>query len=1275
MPPAADAGRRGGFFAGAGSLPLYRTVRLLVWTAIAVWLAAAAVVLALRHVVLPRVADWQPQIEAAVSRAVGQPVRIGRVAARWEGMNPDLVLDDVAVLDRQGVAAFSLSRVEIVISWRSLWHRRPMLALLAVERPVLHVRREANGRITVAGMDAEGESDPALADWVLAQRRIRIRDAMIVWEDRLRGAPPLVLEDLQFGLDNHGSQHRFGFSAAPPADLAARIDVRGEVTGDIGEALDEVSGRIFVQLDYADLAGWRTWLDYPLDLPRGRGALRLWGDLADGKGGLVADLALEEVSLRLGRALPALDLASLRGRLEGRRKGDDWAVAGRSIELQTHGGIRVAPTDFSAEWKENGADGRVGGSASASFLDLGVIADLAAHLPLDARSRELLERHRPQGQVSEPRLTWRTVAGELEAWSLKAAFAGLGIAPGGYFPGARGMTGNVDANERGGVLNLATGAARLSLPAVFAEPDIDLERLAAKVGWKAGDGAIDVRLERLQFAGPHAAGTASGSYRFSGGGPGSIDLAATLDRADGTAVWRYMPRVISADVPAWLRRAIVAGKASDARLVLKGDLREFPFAEPGTGTFSVTARATGVRLDYAEGWPLIDDIDADLHFGAGMRVAADKGSIFGVRLGKVVAEIPDFAAAEEMLLIRGEAAGATADFLRFVDVSPVGETIDHFTRDMKAAGNGRLSLALDMPLRRVSATRVRGDFAMQGNRIDVVDGLPAITDVSGRLQVTENGVAARDLAGRAFGGPLKVQVRTAPDRVAVSAAGSAQIAEVARHFGWPLLDQLSGGANWKAEVGIRKRNADVVVESDLVGVVSPLPDPLNKNAAAPLPLRIERSQPDATREQYRIQLGDIGRGLLVRRNGALERGVFAVGSANTNLPERGLAIRIGSAQLDGDAWRRYLARTGNGGGATAGSDLDAVTVRADRLRLFGRDFHTVDVAVRPRDQGWQVALDMSEAAGDLYWREAGDGLLRGRLKRLYLLPSADAGKADTTVLNALPAMELAVDDLRIGEKALGNLQVTARNTQGAWNLDALTIRNPDGELKGKGVWRNTGSHQTRLDFELAADDVGRLLDRLGYVDAVRSGSATLTGDLVWNGPPTGIDYPSLSGSLAVLARKGQFNKLQPGVGKLLGLISLQSLPRRLTLDFRDIFSEGLAFDAIEGKMVVAKGVMRTAEPLAIRGPAAQIEIAGSTDLSAETQDLRVVVRPELGTVAAIGVAAINPVAGAATLLASAVGQNPLNRLFSYRYHVTGTWNDPVVNKEAVIVDPAVQEKK
>lgn len=1248
-------------------------VRLLGWLLFAAWLVFAALILALRYAVLPNVAAYQPQIEAAASRAIGQPVRIGRIEARWEGLNPDLVLNDVLLLDRNGVPAFSLASVESVLSWESLWRLQIRLDLLAFERPVLHVRRETSGKITVAGLDTEGESDPAFAEWVLQQKHIRIRNASIVWEDRLRKAPPLALEDLQFGLDNSGRRHRFGLSAAPPAELAARIDIRGEVRGDLGEALELLKGKIFVELDYADLAGWQKWVDYPVHLPQGRGAIRVWGDLAEGDGKVTADVALEELRVRLGKKLPELDLASLRGRFEGRYKADQWMLAGRKVELLTLDGLRIAPTDFQVELRQNAQTAAVNGNASASFIDLSILARLAAYMPLDARSRELLQKHQPQGRIAELRASWGLEGEELKRYALKAAFSEMGIRADGYVPGASGITGKLDLTEKGGELSFDAGTSGLSLPAVFPVPDIALDSLKARLNWKTSADAVDIKLEKLDFAGPEAAGSARGTYRYSGDGPGEIDLLATVDRADGRAVWRYMPHAVNAEARNWIRRGIVAGRGYDGRLVLKGNLRDFPFRDASKGQFIVTAKAADAKVDYVAGWPTIENIDASMTFGVGMKIEADKGAILGAKLSAVTVELPDFESHEEMLLVRGVAQGPTSEFFKFIERSPVAATIDHFTDGMKATGSGRLNLELDIPLRHALDTKMRGDYRFQNNVLEPLAALPPITQVNGRLVLTENTVAAQDIVGKVFGGPIKVNVKSAGDKVGVVASGTANVAEVHRHFCFPLMEHLTGSAGWKADIAIRKRNADFVIESDLLGVSSPLPDPLNKNATTVLPLRIERSAPDTTREQYRIVLGKVAQGLMVRRQGNWERGVFAVGEADLRLPEKGLAVRVAAPQIDADAWKNFIpagsAQENTSGGGLA---LSLLTLKTPRLHLFGRDYSQVESTLRPRDGGWQIGLNTRDAVGDIFWRSAGEGWVEGSFKRLVIRPASEGGDAHSELVNSLPGMNLAVDDFYIGEKALGKLELRARNDKGAWNLDNFSLHNPDGSLKGRATWLNTGRHQTRMNFELNAADAGKLLARLGYVDAVRRGTAKLSGDLQWSGPLTAIHYPSLTGQLNVLAEKGQFNKLEPGVGKLLGLISLQSLPRRLTLDFRDIFSDGLAFDSIEGSLSVRKGIMRTTEPLRISGPAAQIEMRGETDLRAETQDLQVVVRPELGGLAAVGAAAlVNPVVGAAALVANTVLQKPLNRLFSYRYHVTGSWSDPLVDKAG---EPAPEVK-
>lgn len=1250
------------------------TLRLGAWLLVAGWLLFVMLVLLLRFAVLPSITDYRDDIERLAGKAVGQEVRIGSIAAHWRGLNPELVLDGVSLLAADGTPSFSLQRVDAVLSWHSLWRLRPVLALLSFDHPVLHVRRAGDGKISVAGIESSGDSDPAFAEWVLEQKRIRIHDATIVWEDALRGAPPLILEDLQFGLDNRGQHHRFGLSAVPPAELAARIDLRGEIDGDLHDAFERYAGNLYLELAYADLAGWQPWFDYPVDLPHGRGGVRLWGEIEEGESRLTADLALQELRIRLGRKLPALDLDRLHGRVTATYGKAAWSVAARQLELQTSDGIRLAPTDFQLDWRQTAA--AINGNFRANQLDLAVLSRLATFLPLDARTRQLLQAYAPQGQISELRTSWGLQGESLARYALAARFAGLGVRAESYFPGASGLAGSIDLNEKGGRLNIDAAASALSLPAVFPEPDIGFDQLKARVGWTQAADGVQVEIERVDFTSPDATGNAHGSYRYNGDGPGVIDLQASISRADGSAVWRYMPHAVNAEARAWLRRGIVGGTAHDARLVLKGNLRDFPFRDPATGQFLVTAKASQARVDYADGWPVIDDIEADMAFDYGMRVNASAGRILGASLGNVAVTIPDFDVHDEMLLVRGAASGPTAAFLEFIERSPVAASIDHFTEGMRAIGNGRLDLELDIPLRRALETRMRGSYHFQDNQVHLVDGLPMIGQVNGRLDLTDKSVAASEITGRGFGGPLRVKVGSEGGKVLVSATGSAAIGEVASHFGWPLVDQLAGSTPWKADIAIQKRNAYVLVTSDLVGISSPLPDPLNKTATARLPLRIERSAPSAGSEQYRITLGDVGRGTVVRRDGKWAQGVFALGSGDPSLPAQGLVVRLAAPRLDGDAWRNYLSLGQNGsnggGNGDGGLALAEVSVKTPQLHLFGSDYRDIDLRVAPQGAAWRISLQAPEAAGELTWRGADDGWIEGRFRHLHLAQPEGGGPAagENSVIDSLPGMNLEVDDLWLGKKSLGHLELRARNLRGSWLLEKLRLRNPDGELSGSGRWTRGARQRTDLDFELSAADSGKLLTRLGYANAVRQGKARLAGSLRWDGALTALHYPSLSGELDVKAEKGQFNKLEPGVGRLLGLISLQSLPRRLTLDFRDLFSEGLAFDSIDGKLAVAGGVMKTVAPLNISGPAVQVVIEGSTDLQHETQDLAVVVRPEMSGLAIGAATLVNPVAGAAALVANTVLKSPLNQLFSYRYHVTGSWSEPQVDKVGKVETPA-----
>jgi hypothetical protein len=204
---------------------------------------------------------------------------------------------------------------------------------------------------------------------------------------------------------------------------------------------------------------------------------------------------------------------------------------------------------------------------------------------------------------------------------------------------------------------------------------------------------------------------------------------------------------------------------------------------------------------------------------------------------------------------------------------------------------------------------------------------------------------------------------------------------------------------------------------------------------------------------------------------------------------------------------------------------------------------------------------------------------------------------------------------------------------------------------------------TQLNYVLDIANAGQLLDRLGFANVVRGGRGRLDGDVKWNGLPYAMDIPSMSGKVQLDLAAGQFLKVDPGAAKLLGVLSMQSLPRRLTLDFRDIFSEGFAFDAITGSAQILQGVART-DNLKMRGVNATVVMAGNADIVNESQQLHVVVIPVINAGAASVVygLAVNPVIGLGTFLAQLFLREPLAKAFTFEYMVSGPWKDPLVKK-------------
>lgn len=1242
-----------------GSLWTYRVATYAVLIA---GLGFFALVIGLRYLVLPRIDEYREPIAQAITRAVGQRVTIGSISGSWMGYRPEISLMTVKVFGADGQPALVLDRVSTALSWLSLLSAQWRLDSLAIYGPALEVKRDASGVFWIAGlaMQPQDGAGGGFGDWLLAQRQVIVRDATITWLDEMRSAPKLQLDKVNFRLDRDGAVHRFGLTALPPAQIASELVARGEFLGRDVRELQLWNGKLYAEFGYANLALAQIWIPAPLELTSGVGSLRLWLELnGTGLGAATADLGLVNVHARLRSDLPDLALSAVHGRLAWTQRGDRTEISATSFGFTAADGLKLAPMTFS--YSHSGPAGGVRHSElRMADLDLAPVAQLAGFLPLDAALRGRLARTAPTGNVEDATFSWDGDWGMGQPYVARARFSGLSARPDGALPGFHGVSGQFDANERGGTLSLTVTSGGFELPNLFAGP-LPLDFLTANAGWALHDGAIDVSIRNASFTNEHVAGSVSGSYRGEAEGRGSVDMSGRLVRADAREVWRYLPASMDA-IQAWLKRALLAGESRDTRFRLKGPLKDFPFAGDKNGLFEVATKVKGVTLDYANDWPPVTGINGDVVFrGDRMDIRVESGTTLGLQVSGVQASIDELGKHEEHLLFKGVAQGVTPGFLRYVAVSPVGRHISGLTDEIKAVGDARLGLEFDLPLHHQEEFAVKGELTVQDNQVTLDPRLPSFEQFGARIAFTKHDIKVSEGRALVFGEPISFQASNQADGgITASVAGTLDVVRARALWKHPVLAFLDGQTPWRGAIDVRNKIATISVDSNLVGLTSALPPPFAKTAGASLPLHVELREQPGRQNLLAVNLDKIVSAQLLldaTAQGAVSRGMVSLGSPATLPAADGLWIRGSLDLVDADLWQDLLSGgTGDSQPALAGVDLQIGILDISRRR-----FHDLKVQGTREDTEWQATLAGREVAGRISWTSGGEGKLAARLSKLVLPPV-------TTVIQAskhggaeqrLPAVDLIADSFTFEGKDLGRLTVLAQPEASGWQLRRLEIVNPESKIAMNGHWTIGENSHTDVTVKLDASDLGKLFARLGWPDTMKGGKATLEGPLNWNGAPTRLDIPSLSGQLKLDAKDGRFGQIDPGVAKLLGILSLQALPKRITLDFRDVFSQGFSFDRISANVNITTGVADTQNFL-MQGTAARVTMRGQVDLARETQSLVVRVTPSLADSISIASAIVNPVVGLAALIAQKAFKDPFGQLASFEYSITGTWADPVV---------------
>ncbi len=894
-------------------------------------------------------------------------------------------------------------------------------------------------------------------------------------------------------------------------------------------------------------------------------------------------------------------------------------------------------------------------------------------------------------------------------------------------PGLRNATLQLSATEKGGTARLEVRDGALDVPGLFEEPRVNLERLNADVEWRIAAGKATVTVKNATLANPDASGEFEATWNSGAGAelsgrggrfPGEIELTGRLSQGRAVRAARYLPLGIPEVTRRYVEHAVKGGQVRRLDIRIKGDLWDFPYFDAATtGEFRIAALAddvafafvpsrpaTATEPAYLSPWPGLTHVSGELIIDrASLEIKGAQAQLGAVSWTGVRGGIRNVIE-QRVLTLNGTAHGAGAEMLRIVNGSPVGDWIHRSLARASASGNVELDLGLNIPLRDFSKAEVKGHVLLAGNDVRITPDSPLLAAAKGRVDFSHKGFAVVSATAQAYGGEVAFEGGLKADGLRFDGQGTASVEALRRASELGLLARiaphLSGKVVYRMGLAFTEGHPEISITSDLLGLASDLPPPLRKSAETALPMRYSTSLvrdswlPGRTLSDTLIL--DIGALLQVRYERDISGQTPRVKSGGIGVAEaappssQGVAVNAKLAAVNLDAWevvyRKVFDDTGESD-AAAGDDPgygpDRLAVRAQELITGGRRITGV-VAGISRDPGqWRATLEADQLSGYVEYRPprrgavpgagAGAGRIYARLSRLSL-PKNDAEQLESLLdepPSTVPALDIVVDDFELRGKRLGRVEIVATNQPGSpgqtvreWRLSKFSMTTPEAQLSATGNWSAGGAAARRaeMDFRFDLRDSGAYLERLGLGKAVRGGKGALTGQVAWLGSPLSLDFASMSGQFNVAVEAGQFLKADPGAARLLGVLSLQALPRRLLFDFRDVFEEGFAFDSFGGDVRIDKGVAHT-NNLRMRGVQAVVLMEGSADIGRETQDLRVVVVPEINAgTASLAYAVINPAIGLGTFLAQLFLRRPLSEAGTREFRVTGPWADPQVDR-------------
>jgi uncharacterized protein (TIGR02099 family) len=1262
----------------------HRLIKFLAYSA-AGFVILLAVAVGLFRLFLPRLPEYQDELKAWASDAIGLQVEFSGMDARWGLSGPELNFYDAELIRPvNNTRLLAASEVSIGVGvLRLLRDRTVVVDRILVRETTFEVRERADGRWWIQGTTLDqlaamnqGAESPG--------GEIKVVGEDVVIElIRLGDQQPILIDVSDITVARDQLRIAIDASLRLPESMGKQMTVAA--TQVFGKPPREDTWDISVSARDLALDGWTALVaDKVTPLASGVGAVDLSVRLTgDGLRQASAEFDFANVAA----AVPDAPLYSLGGRLEYRHDARGWLIALSEFALQgPHGSWPESALRLELG---NGQDGAL------ELLDIRAdylnVEDVALALPwLPAERQDQLARLDPDGIFRDLSLSVADLDSDIPDFAISADFESLGLAATGQFPGVRNLSGRVRADRAGGLADIDAVDVVVDLPR-YLSSRVPLDDVYGTLIWRQSDERITVLSDSIVLRNADISTNSNVELILEKEQGPFIDLSSTFSVTEIAGVKKLIPdQLMKPKLYDWFQAALVGGEIQGGRVRLNGPLRAFPF-DNGEGSFIVEAGVRDAEFKYLPNWPAVQLIDVDVVLdGMHLYTRRNRAVSLGNRVIDAKVDVRDLR--EPELTIDATAAGTLDTMRQFGNASPLAKLFAGQLDMVEVSGDATLKLDLEVPIKRPRDFDVTAKIEATGGSA-LVPGLRSpLTDLSGAVTIGKTTVSSESLVGRFVGRPLELSLASAPPEMGgysmiLNAHGSITAQGIVDGFGLPAGNFVGGETEYTVSVMFPRANPDgqgalltIEANSDLIGLAVDLPEPFAKVADTPLAFagqmtigrgaeRIDTS--GGVDDDLRWNLGF----LKDPANGwDLDRGMLSLGDATPPEAEtRGLHIRGNASEVVFGDWLA-LGSSGDAGSDATGQygileRLRSVDVTVDSLQIFGQLLpgHRVRLDRSARD--WLVQFEGSKIDGSVFvpYDLGGDRPVVMDMERL-VLPGNDAAPVEPGEgpdPRNLPALSIRARDFGIGTRYFGALEAEIVRVPGGLRASTLNTIDETFAIEASGAWLHTPEEpdgsRTSLAATLNSTDVAITLARLGYSPGLAGDDMNATLDLSWAGGPRADFFDSLDGDVELRMGVGQLDEVEPGAGRVLGLMSIVALPRRLSLDFSDVFEKGFGFDKIEGTFRLDNGEAYTCN-LSLEAPAADIAIIGRASLVNRDYEQTALIGANVGNVLPVAAAAaVGPQAAVAVLIFSQIFKKPLQGMGQIYYSIRGPWDTPEID--------------